>query len=1175
MIEVLKPLAGEISDLAANLRTRGWDRASAACLVGVLERTLDASRRIAWIEVSGRAQTLIAMLNEFIQDPPAAERFAVLLWSADNLSSLLLAGSVNTSAERRDAPKQLALLRRALDAHSIASIAAADGTIIDVNQKFCEVSGYSREELIGRNHRVVKSGHHPPEFFADMWRTIASGQIWQGDIQNRTKDGKLYWVQSTIVPVMDEQGRPEQYFSIRTDVTRQKQMQAEGTRQTRLLNLLRQALQDYNRSHDLKNTMARLLDGLLPLTESGYGFIAELLHDPQGPSYLKPISMTQVAVDESGDSQPSALAGDLEILDLERLHDAVARTGEPLILNEPSASGLPDGHPPLEAFIGVPVHSGKTMVGLVGLANRPGGYDEALLEFIVPAIETCASLIEAAHARYFQRQAVNDLAQSLEKAEQAVAGKAELMAGASYELRTLLNSILGHSQLLLMQDGLDADTHEQAREIASAGEQCARLIESLLAQGSDDATAPRHGAAGASPPVTPAPAATKAAYRILDRILVAEDNPANRAVLRMQLKVLGIDAHIAENGAEALAQWKAGGYGLILTDLNMPGMDGLELTRSIRAAELGTGKHLPIIAITALHQPEDLAVCLQAGMDDTLPKPIELDSLRQMLQRWLPSERTPLTAIAPPSQRPPARAGNSQALDTGYLARITGSMTPEQVRGLVDLFTTSVRADLPLCREYLQQQDTQALALVMHKLKSSAQTVGALRFAEHATDLEGAAREGRVGVAAALLRELEHALTDVEAAMVFQPQPAPASVAAAFTPPGCVLVVDDDAVIRRQITLLLTSLGVPEVLTAVSGMAGLKEVERHGNRINLLLCDLNMPEMDGIEFLRSMTEIGYQGGIILVSGVDDRLLQSAVELASLHGLCLLGSLAKPMTREALIALLNEPCGKLTSVVRKVSEHSVAPEDIQEGLRNNEFDIYFQPKVDAYTLKPVGVEALARWRRQDVIIPADAFIVAAEHFNLIAQLSEVLLIKAFIGSVRISEAGFPLTVAVNVSALWLSDVNLPDFIQASIHATGLKAENVILEITETGLMADLTKVLDIMTRLRLKGFKLSIDDFGTGYSSMEQLQRIPFSELKLDRTFVQSAAENATARTILSSSVEMAAKLKLTTVAEGVESQDDLDRIRGLGCDLAQGWFIAKPMPIDELIDWLRIGKQVP
>jgi len=346
-------------------------------------------------------------------------------------------------------------------------------------------------------------------------------------------------------------------------------------------------------------------------------------------------------------------------------------------------------------------------------------------------------------------------------------------------------------------------------------------------------------------------------------------------------------------------------------------------------------------------------------------------------------------------------------------------------------------------------------------------------------------------------------------------------------------------------------------------------LRRADQPFDLLVCDLNMPGMDGIEFLRHLAEIDYRGCLILCSGVEDRLLQTAADLARAKGLSLRGVVKKPMTREALAALLLAACERPKVAGSPRTTIEVSPFDLQEGIRLDEFSVHFQPKVDAGTLRVVGVEALARWTHAGKSVSPDAFITAAERHGLIIPLSEMLVSKALVGGARLAAEGFPLMVAVNLSANWLTDIRLPEFIMATIHATEFRAENLILEITETGVMADVATSLDVMTRLRLKGFKLSIDDFGTGYSSMEQLQRFPFGELKLDRGFVQGAAEKPATRAILASTLEMARKLNLSTVAEGVETQADLDLVRGLGCDLVQGWFVAKAMPVEQLIGWLR------
>ncbi|MBI4741226.1 MAG: response regulator [Betaproteobacteria bacterium] len=1029
--------------------------------------------------------------------------------------------------QRRQAWRQLKNLRSALEPHAIVSVSSPDGSIIDANRKFCEISGYSREELIGRNHRIVKSGHHPPAVFEEMWQTISGGRMWQGEVQNRRKDGSHYWVQSTIVPILDEHGLPEQYISIRTDITGHKRAQAEQERQGRLLDAIRRALQHFIVAYDLASTSAMLLDAMLLLTDSGYGFIGEVLHDPDDTPYLKTHALSGIKWNEASRRlYERAQAKGMEFRKLDSLYGALLRTGETVIANDPAndprCDVLPEGHPPVHAFIGVPIHVGKALVGMIGLTNRPGGYDPATVEFLAPVAATYADILEAVRQRHFQRQVIDDLVKR--------------QAGGR----------------------LEADRCGSGRSFPAR----------------DDVPQPR--AAGEIRPLPPSVA--QGADR--RRILVAEDNPANQALLRMQLDALGYVADIAGDGTVALAKWQAGGHDLILADRNMPGMDGLALARAIRSTEKENGSYTPIVAITAAHHPSELAACREAGMDDALPKPIDLDDLGRLLARWLPraSPVSPASGVShppPAGDTPAALAGEARAtLDTHCLAHNVGSSDPARLRELVDLFTATVHAELPVCRLLLKSGDGHGLALVMHKLKSPARMVGALRFAGLAESLESAGRGGRLSAAAVLLRDLEHAVHDVEAAALQIAGAAAPTLAEVALPPAealprRVLVVDDDPLARRQISILLSALGVDETLAVDGGEAALAELGWASEKFDQLIIDLKMPGMDGIELLRRLAESGYRGCLIVASGVEDRLLQTAAELARAKGLFLRGTLKKPVTLEALAALMLAPCERSKRVVAPHGAVAVSPDDIREGISRDEFSVHFQPKVEVGALRVVGVEALARWQRADGPVAPDTFIGAAERHGLIARLSEVLVTKALIGGVRLAEAGFPLSLAVNMSANWLSDLRLPEFIQDSIEATGFLAQNLILEITETGVMADVETSLDVMSRLRLKDFKLSIDDFGTGYSSLEQLQRIPFGELKLDRSFVRGAAEKPATRAILASTIEMARKLKLSTVAEGVETQGDLDLVRGLGCDLAQGWLIARAMPVEELIEWLR------
>ena len=184
----------------------------------------------------------------------------------------------------------------------------------------------------------------------------------------------------------------------------------------------------------------------------------------------------------------------------------------------------------------------------------------------------------------------------------------------------------------------------------------------------------------------------------------------------------------------------------------------------------------------------------------------------------------------------------------------------------------------------------------------------------------------------------------------------------------------------------------------------------------------------------------------------------------------------------LCMLLNNGVNQEWPLTRQATP-AVTAQEILEGMRLDEFLIHYQPIVNSTTQEINGVEALARWHGENGFIPIEMVIMVAEQNGLIGQLSEQLLTKALIGGAGMISEGFHIKLAINISANWLMDVNLPEFIMASCQATGFPVENLVLELTETGVMADVATALDVLTRLRLKGFTLAIDDFGTGYASM--------------------------------------------------------------------------------------------
>lgn len=647
------------------------------------------------------------------------------------------------------------------------------------------------------------------------------------------------------------------------------------------------------------------------------------------------------------------------------------------------------------------------------------------------------------------------------------------------------------------------------------------------------------------------------------RVLVAEDYPPNQNVLKIQLERLGSDVDIASNGEEALALWKRNRYHLILADLNMPVMDGLALARAVREREAGSAHHIPIICITAAAVPKELEQCFLSGMDDALAKPVALDDLRRILERWGKS------GIALPSSLPPsAKAQEEAPLNLDHLYHILGETNENQARQLISTFIES--ADKGLAQLSLNQ-DALLVSREMHKLKSSARTVGALVFAKLAEALEQELKQGRDQNISASLTGLREELSRVSAASAaMQSASRAAESSPALAGYGSVMIVDDDPVVLQQMSVMIASLGARETLTAGSGREALKLLSERNAQLDALICDLNMPEMDGVELIRLFGRTGFKGGLILMSGADEKVLATVGKLAELQGLRVLGQLLKPATPSQIVSLLTQTSTQRARKRQGSLLTEVSPQAIRDGMDRDEFTLWFQPKVDAGSMKPVGVEALARWQHPGRgTIPPDLFISVAEREGLIRELSQMLVAKALMEGAKLHEAGFNLSIALNLSGLWLDDLNLPDFIFATANAARIPPRDIILEVTETGVMKDVTTALDVLTRLRLKGFGLSIDDFGIGYSSFEQLDRIPFTELKLDRSFVSKGVNDATARAILQSSMDMARKMQLSSVAEGVETEADLEMVRAMGCDRVQGYLIAKPMPVMELLEWLK------
>jgi EAL domain-containing protein (putative c-di-GMP-specific phosphodiesterase class I)/CheY-like chemotaxis protein len=382
-----------------------------------------------------------------------------------------------------------------------------------------------------------------------------------------------------------------------------------------------------------------------------------------------------------------------------------------------------------------------------------------------------------------------------------------------------------------------------------------------------------------------------------------------------------------------------------------------------------------------------------------------------------------------------------------------------------------------------------------------------------------------------------------------------------------ILVIDDDEAVCRIVTALAETMGLE--CTATEDPAAF--LSRATPDTTLILLDLMMPRMDGIEVLRLLGEQQSRARILLMSGMDRRVLETAEKLAQSLGLRVVGHIRKPV-----------PLSELRTTLETLA-HNDAPEDLIETpplalgddeLRNaifrDEFINYYQPQVSLADGRVIGFEALARWQHPDLgLIPPNSFIQRIEGLGMIDTLCWRTAEIALADLQRFQQPTMPsLRISLNASMHSLQNLEFPDRLQALAGRFEVAPARIAIEVTESGLLRDLSRALDVLTRLRMKGFPLSIDDFGAGYAMLQQLQNVPATELKIDKSIVERMHIHPSERIMAEKVIEMGHALDMEVMAEGVAVQEQFDQLRDGGCDGAQGFLLSRPLPPEAVPHWL-------
>jgi PAS domain S-box-containing protein len=644
----------------------------------------------------------------------------------------------DVTAERAAAQRSAKLLkdlndiRSALDAHSMVSITDSEGRITSANDRFTSTFGYSREELTGRDHSLIRSGYHSERFYDELWATIRAGRIWKGEVCNRSKDGRLGWYDTTIVPFVNADGSPSQFISIQTDITERRRAEAEIVERTRQLQSAREAAEAANRaksaflanmSHEIRTPlnaitgMVELLDvvtdkeeraRMLRVTRDSARALVAIIDDILDFSkieaghldvHLEPISLREVIQSAVEAFTSSASAKNLYLRfscdpDLPTAVRSDALRLRQILFN----------------LLGNAIKF--TSSGGIDLRVEVTEQDASHAIVRIVTSDTGIGITPEAQARLFQ-----PFVQAEATTTRRFGG-----TGLGLAISQRLAQMLGGTLSLYSVPGRGTTvTLTLALDLADVNQLPAPT------EARADLPAARAPRAGADRP----------------RLLLVDDSEINRDVLHRQVSALGYDADEAANGREALTLWQSRQYALVVADCHMPGMDGYELARSIRRQEAAdpTRRRTPILGYTANASENSRRLCTEAGMDDALIKPVSLGVLGNTLAACL--------ATAPPLHGDRRDSDDSSApVDWSQLHRITGddtSFAREILRGFVAIKTDEAIG----LSERLAYDNLPAIAADAHRLKGGARSVAAGPLADVLEAIEEAARAGDRTTAAA------------------------------------------------------------------------------------------------------------------------------------------------------------------------------------------------------------------------------------------------------------------------------------------------------------------------------------------------------------------------------------------------------------------------------------------
>lgn len=680
-----------------------------------------------------------------------------------------------------------------------------------------------------------------------------------------------------------------------------------------------------------------------------------------------------------------------------------------------------------------------------------------------------------------------------------------------------------------------------------------------------------------------------------NRILVVDDEPVTRMMLRQVLENSRYLVLEAEDGARGIELCLGEQPDLVLMDVRMPSVNGFDACKAIRRSP--QSRHIPVLMLTGLDDVLATQLAFDAGATDFITKPINWPLLAERVRYALRSRHT--ERLLRESEERLARAQRIARL--GYwrydLRTDRISFSPElgEALALDGQMEMPARAFLTRVHEDDRQRARRFFFGVM-------------------TGKGGPIDDGEFRV-----------ILDDGSIKTFRVS-AEAATDSGPTPRAMFGVVQD-VTERREAEARLSYYAHYDALTGLPNrvlfrdraIQAMGEAQRLGQRLALVLIDLDRFKHLNVslgdrnadrvlravahrqaELLRDGDTLSRQGGdefAILLTGFNEeqdiaplvrRLLQSFETPVHVDGWDIMVSASMGiavypadgedvdtllMHAQASLAVAKEEPGSTyhyytVDMNQRALERLAKETALYQATERREFTLHYQPRIDLRAGRVTGVEALLRWQHPALgLLPPNQFVGLLEETGLIIEVGDWVIRRA---CSDLRDCG--LELSVNLSPRQLSSPGLTDRIFAILEDTGLAPERLELEITENFLMQDAYAAVRVLTDLRQRGIRVSIDDYGTGYSSLAYLKQMPVNILKIDRSFVCNLTQDAKDAAIVSSTIELGHNLGITLVAEGVEDQQTMERLMEYGCDAMQGFHLARPQALCDLVAWLALKR---